>query len=238
MQPMEHVKLPTNREKMWLKLKSFLGVNIVAYTIGAAAGAGVGKVSQDWWREKTGYDPKAHAELEAEMEKSKTGDFETFKKEKEAKERQGILDRMKSVFEETKKGISNPTEYIKNTQMYKEMYLNFLKLAGGFDTAAFIMPGLLMFIMLGGYVSRKLTAWKGDVAQEENNARFAAKINELVDFANVTKGQMEQGSITPELLQQAVLLLATAQQALPSPEEIETLDVDLSESYQQGKVEK
>ncbi len=224
MEQIEKVEVLTKKQKMFLRLKNFLKIKTVAYTVSAAAGMGAGNATQNIERDITGYDPVVH---QAAIEKSKeiaTNDYENFKKENEAKEKKGTLEWAKDIFEKAKQGILNPKEFIKNTEMYRAMYLKYLSTLKFIDDAAFIVPALLMFIMLGGFLSRKMKEVGGDVVDKTEKELLRAKINELVEHANDMRGvvkELDATGLSLKELEDIRNFLRDGAKALPDPDTLE-----------------
>ena len=52
------------------------------------------------------------------------------------------------------------------------------------DDASFLIPAVLLFIMLGGYINRRIGRIQDDVVEAQERERLRSKINELIDVAN------------------------------------------------------
>jgi hypothetical protein len=222
MENIKEVNPLTKREKMLLKLKNFLRLKTISYSIGAAVGVVGGQVAQNTYRDTTGYDPVKHGQLEKELRKD-VGNFEDFKKEKQEEREKGLGDWYKILKEKIEKNGMNPMEYIKDSKTYKEILLNFYKMQEVGDKVSFYAPALLIFIMLGGYINRKLTTLSGDPVRKEELRQITEKINELVGEANRMRELIESKgveSLTPEEFTQIRALLSGAHKFLPAPDEI------------------
>ena len=75
------------------------------------------------------------------------------------------------------------------------------------DDAVFIFPAMLTFIMLGGYISRKLKDMQGDAIARKENQIMADKINELVDRMNDLYVAAETRPLTAEEVSAARAIL-------------------------------
>ncbi len=217
MEKIEELSLPTKKEKMILKLKNFFKLKTISYSVGAAVGVVGGQMAQNTYRDTTGYDPVKHEQLNTELKKE-VGTFEDFKKQKQAEREKGIGDWYRILKEKIEKNGMNPMEYIKDSKTYKEILLNFYKMQEVGDKVSFYGPALLIFIMLGGYINRKLTSWNGDPVRKEEMRQIAEKINELVGEANRMRELIESKgaeSLTPQQLAEVQALLIGAQSALP-----------------------
>ena len=83
-----------------------------------------------------------------------------------------------------KQVMTDPKQFIENTETYQsvlEKYYNALKFI---DDASFLIPAVLSFIMLGGYIGRKIGRIQADMVEAEERERLRSKINELIDVAN------------------------------------------------------
>ena len=151
-------------------------------------------------------------------------DYEKFKKEKDAREKKNILEWTKDIFKKAKQGVLNPKEFIQNTEMYKSIHLKYLSLLEFIDDASFAVPALLMFVMLGGFLRRKLTDISGDVVDKAEKKILADKINELVDTANNMLAAIEEfdgSSLSIEETQKIRLFLKDSVKMLPPPDTLE-----------------
>jgi hypothetical protein len=211
-------------EKLALRFKNFLKIRLTAYGIGAATAFGAGSATQSLERDVTGYDPKTHAELKAAKEVTKVDDFEKFKEEKKVEEKKSLLSWAKGIVDKVKSVAENPEAYIKGHDMYKEVQLKYMKMLEFIDDAAFIAPALLTFIMLGGFLSRKLDSLQGNTIDKEEKKMIRSKINELVEASNQMLSIINQkgiGSLSQEELNGVKELLNKTKDALPDPSEIE-----------------
>lgn len=226
-QPIEQLEVLSVREKFYLRFNKFVKTKAIAYTVAGAAGFAVGHTTQEGERNITGYSPAKHAELIKSITQ-KAGDlsFEEFKKTKEAKEKNDIQGWFSNVTEKIKQNGLSPMKYIENTDIYKSLLLKYFNLLKFIDDASFLLPAILMFIMLGSYVSKKLTTFSGDVVEKKQNEKIIAKINELVISANETKERIESlglESFSQEGLEEVRVLLLSAKDALPNEQESDVI---------------
>lgn len=225
--PIEKLKPMTSGEKVWLTIKKFTQVRAAAYTVSAVAGLSAGHVAQNVERTMTGYDPVAHASLKKEMEKPPINDYEAHKREQAEKEKKGILDRARDWMAKIKNGVLNPKQFIENTEMYKTLKLQYLSILKFIDDISFLVPALLTFIMLGGFLTKTLSKLGGNPAEKEERKRIIAKINELVDASNGIYEKIQaQGvaSLSLEEIEQTKAMLRAAAVALPEKEDLELVE--------------
>ena len=217
----EKLEMPSSSQKALIRLKAFLKRNLVAYGMSALAGLGTGKIIQDTERNITGYNPESHQKVKRETEDKKVNDYEDFIKSQQEKSKKGIMDWFKEKVDKVKKGLLNPKEYIQSTDMYKSLLLKYYDVLKFIDDASFMLPALLMFIMLGGYISRKLKEYQGDPVKKEEMRLIADKINELVEVANVIYNRgIENGKLTEEDIKRAKGILYDAKDSLPNGDEV------------------
>lgn len=189
-QPIEKLEALTKKEKAILRLKNFMKIRVGSYLLSALAGAYTGHVVQEGERNITSYSPIKHEQLIKEMEKPKN-DYEEFQKKKIEKEKKGIREWFSGIKEKIKQNGLDPMKYIEDTETYKSILLKYYNTLKFIDDVSFLLPAILMFIMLGGYLTRKLTSMTGDVVAKKQNEEIIAKINELVDVANQIKVRLE-----------------------------------------------
>jgi hypothetical protein len=181
----EKIPVYSSKERFIQKMKKFLNIKLIAYGVSGAIGAGTGLATQQLERGVSGYDPVSHQKLSDELTKKEHTSFDDFKKEKAEKEKQSIKEWSKDMLSKIKSRVLNPKEYIKSTDVYKTLQLRYLDTLKFIDDVSFIVPALLMFIMLGGYMSRKLTSMAEHKENKEEREAIIAKINELVDASNI-----------------------------------------------------
>ncbi len=202
----EHYKQIPSSQKFLIKLKSFLKKRAIAYAISGAVGAGSGVAVQQIEREATGYDPGEHAAFldktkNAQINKntSPENDFSQFKKEQENKTKNTLQKWFKDTKEKLKALAKNPKDFVENTETFVEIKLKYLNVLKFIDDAAFLAPALLMFVMLGGYISRKLDAYGDDIVDKKEKQEIGKKLNELIDAVNGMREEIESGKIvSPE----------------------------------------
>ena len=76
-------------------------------------------------------------------------------------------------------------------QSLLEKYYDTLKVI---DHASFLVPALLLFLMLGGYIERRVSESRDDVVGSEERERLRSKINEIIDAANRLNMRVDQES--------------------------------------------
>ncbi len=224
-QLIENLEALSKKEKLYLRLKNFMKIRVAAYSLSALAGVTTGHFAQETERNITGYSPVKHEQLIKEMEQPKT-DFDEFKKGKTEKEKHGIRGWFSDIKEKIKQNGLDPMRYIENTETYKSILLKYYNSLKFIDDVSFLLPAILMFIMLGGYVTRKLSSFSGDIVAKKQNEEIIAKINELVDSANQIKDRLINGgpeSFTEEELNGVRNLLLESKEALPDETEISSL---------------
>lgn len=223
MNKIENLTEISSREKFFLRVNNFFRVKVVAYSVSAAAAFGTGFLSQKYERGITGYDPSVHKKLTSEIE-NKNNEFSSFVKNKEKEQRKSLIDWGVDTLDKIKKGILNPQEFIQSTDTYKTILLKFYSALSFIDDAAFILPALLMFIMLGGYISRRLLEMGGDAATKEENRRIILKINEIIDASNKLVEEIDSKgyqSFNDEEIKQIKEMIISAGDSLPKSKEIE-----------------
>ena len=190
-----------------------------AYSIAAAVGAVGGNYVQNFSREVTGYDPIKHEQF---LKKKDTGQ-KTPKAEGE-REFQDFSTWFNNTLESLKESALNPRNFIENTETYKtilEKYYAVLKMV---DNVAFIAPALLIFIMLGGYINRKLISWSGDVVAKAQNEKIRRKINQMIDRSNELLRIIDErgaNALSVEELDEVRRMLTESKECLPPPDELE-----------------
>ena len=100
----------------------------------------------------------------------------------EAKQNVGVW--INVTYSSLKQVMTDPKQFIENTDTYQsvlEKYYNALKFI---DDASFLIPAVLLFIMLGGCIDRRINRLQEDVVEAEERERLRSKINELVDVVN------------------------------------------------------
>lgn len=214
LQPLEKLKPLTQREKLQKKLSNFLKVKLGAYGMAALVGIASGTYVQNVERGITGYNPAKHARL---LEKKKV-------ESPDQGEPGDVMTWFERTYESLKKAASDPRNFIEDIGMYKtilEKYYVVLKLI---DDVAFIAPALLIFIMLGGYLNRRLVGMQGDTIARAQNDRIISKVNELIVRSNALLKRIdEQGvnSLSPEEIEGVQRMLIGSREALPDPGEID-----------------
>lgn len=214
----EAIKKLSGKEKFVLKAKNFLMTHAFAYGVSAAAAVGVGSISQKIERDITGYDPVAHEKIKEGIKNPPNADFDQFKKEKANQEKKGLKSWFTETYKKIKNGALHPKEFIQNTDTYKTIQLQYLSALSFIDDVSFFAPALLMFIMLGGYVVRKLETMQGDIILKKENEIVVAKINELVGVANILLDRVSKEGVetlTQEEVDQVRELLSIGKDSFP-----------------------
>ncbi len=206
----------TYSDKFYIRLKSFLKIKGIALSLAAAVGGAGGYSVQKVERGITGYDPAEHKEFVNKRERSSSQGQE--------KKEEDLQSWLNGTFETLKKSNFQPKEFIKNTETYKTILDKYYAVLEVIDQTAFIAPALLLFIMLGGYISRKLEGVEGDQVVRADNQRVLDKINELVAQSNQMYEMIEafgEDRVPKESYASLVEQLRQIQRALPSAEEID-----------------
>ena len=175
----EHLTPLTRTEKLRLRFARALKVKTIAYGLSAVIGVAAGQAVQNIEREATGYHPlKREQLLQRKAEKidawAQRGD----------PQQQHIGAWLNANYRLVTQAITNPKELIENSDTYQsllEKYYNTLKVI---DDASFLVPALLLFILLGGYIERRVNRSQDDVVGTEERERLRLKINEVIDAAN------------------------------------------------------
>jgi hypothetical protein len=213
-QPLED---KTQGEKMLRKIRNFLTVRAVAYGVGAVAGVGAGTLVQQGERDVTGYDPITHQAFVLGTNKPVT-DLESFKQEKKDKEKRSVKEWASDTLRSLKSKALNPKEAIQGTEMYREVMMKYLATLKFIDDVSFLAPALLMFVMLGGYLTRTLTKIVGTYEEQEEKNKVIDKINELVQNANSILEIIEQRgveSLSASQIKEIKAMLQDGAKALP-----------------------
>jgi hypothetical protein len=214
----------TRWEKFSSRARNLLLIKVAAYSTSAVVGSVSGTLVQQQERSVTGYDPVSHAEMKLELKRNSVPveDFEEYKKEK----KKGVLERFRNFSEQMKEGILHPKEAIKNTQAYKQLTVQFLDIVKYLDDTAFYLPAILTFILLGGFLDRKLSSIQGDVVQKREMELMRSKINELVSEFELLRAKIEQGGVE-SLSQDEVIALRAAllqiSESLPNGDDLDDL---------------
>ncbi len=221
--PVEKIS-PAN--KFLIKLKSLVTSKSIAYGASAAIGAVSGSALQEQSRTATGYDPISHATLKAELVSGKENGKEKseFEEQKEVKKR-AVLERFQSMIGKIKR--ADPREVIKNSETYKQLKDQFLDLVKYIDDASFWVPALFTFILLGGYLDRKISALQGDPVNKAEMMILREKINEIIGAVEDLQHKIEIGgvaSLTPEEVEGLKYIVRRASSTLPEVDDLNTTD--------------
>lgn len=214
----EEIKKLSGKEKFVLKAKNFLMTHAFAYGVSALAGVGVGVMTQKIERDITGYDPIIHEKIKEGIKNPSSADFDQFKKDKLEQEKKGIKSWFSETYKKLKNGVLHPKEFIQSTDTYRTIQLQYLSALSFIDDVSFFAPALLMFIMLGGYVVRKLEAMQGDIVLKKENEMVITKINELVGVANILLDRIHREGaevLTQEEVNQVRELLSIGRESFP-----------------------
>ncbi len=217
--PLERLGPMARREQARTKLLNFLKVKLGAYSIAAAVGAVGGNYVQNLSREVTGYDPVKHEQF-----LKKRGAEQKAPKAEGEKESQDFSTWFNNTLESLKESALNPRNFIENTETYKVILEKYYAVLKMIDNVAFIAPALLIFIMLGGYINRKLVSWSGDVVAKAQNEKIRLKINEMINRSNeLLRAINERGAnaLSAEELDEVRRMLKESKECLPPPEELE-----------------
>jgi len=181
----EHLVPLTRTEKRRLRFISVIKLKAVSYFFGAIAGIAVGQCVQDIERGVTGYDPvKREQLLQTKADRIERNGRSQNANLRPERGRQDIGTLLNVTYTSLKQVMTDPKQFIENTETYQsvlEKYYNALKFI---DDASFLIPAILLFIMLGGYIDRRISRIQDDVVEVEESERLRLKINELIDAAN------------------------------------------------------
>jgi hypothetical protein len=178
----EHLTPLTRTEKLRLRFAHALKVKTAAYGLSAVVAVAAGLAVQSVEREVTGYDPLKREQLlqrKAEKIASRNAWVQTGDRRQ-----QDIGAWFNAHYRLVTQAITNPQELIENSDTYEsllEKYYNTLKVI---DDASFLVTALLLFLMLGGYIDRRVNRSQDDVVSAEERERLRSKINEVIDAAN------------------------------------------------------
>ena len=146
----------SKKEKLRITVGNFLKIKLAAYGMSAVAGIAGGNMIQDAERLVTGYNPTKHEELLKNTGAKKANDFEDFKKEEKVKKKLEIRKWFSDMRNKMKDAAVDPAKYIEGTDIYRNLLVKYYEVLKFIDDTTFLVPALLIFIMLGGYLSRKL----------------------------------------------------------------------------------
>jgi hypothetical protein len=189
LETIEHLVPLTRTEKLRLRLANALKVKAAAYGLSALLAVAAGQAVQNVEREVTGYSPvkreqllqKIAQKIEARNAWSQTDSRQ-----------QDIGAWLHARYRAVTQAINNPQELIENSDTYQsllEQYYNTLKVI---DDASFLVPALLLFILLGGFIERRVKRSQDDVVSKAERERLRAKINEVIDAANRLNTRVDQ----------------------------------------------
>ena len=176
--------------KLRLRLAHAVKVKTVAYGLSALVAIAAGQAVQNIEREVTGYDPLKREQLL--QRKAKKIESRNASAQQGDAQRYDIGAWLNVHYHSVTQAITNPKELIENSDSYQsllEKYYNTLKVI---DDASFVVPAFLLFIMLGGYIERRVNRSQDDVVGTEERERLRAKINEVIDVANRLNGRVDR----------------------------------------------
>jgi len=185
----EHLVPLTRTEKLRLRLSNALKVKATAYGISAFLALAAGQAVQNVEREVTGYSPLKREQLLqkiAQKTESRNAWSQTDSRQ------QDIGAWLQARYRVVTQAINNPQELIENSDTYQsllEKYYNTLKVI---DDASFLVPALLLLILLGGSIERRIKRSQDDVIGKAETERLRAKINEVIDAANRLNTRVDQ----------------------------------------------
>jgi hypothetical protein len=197
----EHLSPLTRTEKLRLRFVRALKVKTVAYGLSAVVAVAAGQAVQNIQRDVTGYDPlKREQLLQRKAQKLESRNVLAHTRDHQ----QHIGAWLNANYRLVRQAVNNPQELIENSDTYQsllEKYYNTLKVI---DDAAFLVPALLLFILLGGYLERKVKRGQDDVVSTAERERLRAKINEVIDAANRLGRRDDQFGRTHQIAQSSV----------------------------------
>ncbi len=182
----ENIRGLTRKEKWLLQSKTTLKRIFAAYALASSMAIFGGQALQNVSRKITGYDEEAreeHAELKKKSEDPNHAKY--FEEEK------NVLQKWVNKFLETAKKITNG-------EMYEDLKLKYYNLLNFIDDAAFLVPAVLIFIMLGRFLNEKIKKIEGDPVQKAEKNNIYNKINEIInklnsfDLNKLNEGQKEE----------------------------------------------
>ena len=191
LEKIEHLTLLTRREKLRLRLAHALKVKTAAYGLSAVVAGAGGLAVQNMEREVTGYHPLKREQLL--QRKAERVDARKAWTQRD-RPQQDVGAWINANYRLVTQAFTNPKELIENSDTYQsllEKYYNTLKVI---DHASFLVPALLLFLMLGGYIERRLSESRDDVVGSEERERLRSKINEIIDAANRLNIRIDQES--------------------------------------------
>jgi hypothetical protein len=175
----------TRTERLRLRLTSVIKAKVVSYLFSAIAGIAAGQCVQDIERGITGYDPfKRQQLLQRKADRIERSGWSENAKARQERGRQDVSTLLNVSYTSLKQVMTDPKQFVENTETYQsvlEKYYNALKFI---DDASFLIPAVLLFFMLGGYVDRRVSRIRADMVEAEERERLRSKINELIDVAN------------------------------------------------------
>jgi hypothetical protein len=181
----EHLVPLTGTEKLRCRFTRAIKLKVVSYFLSAMAGIAAGQCVQDIERAVTGYDPvKREQLLQRKADRIERSGWSENAKARQERGRQDVSTLLNVSYTSLKQVMTDPKQFVENTETYQsvlEKYYNALKFI---DDASFLIPAVLLFFMLGGYVDRRVSRIRADMVEAEERERLRSKINELIDVAN------------------------------------------------------
>jgi hypothetical protein len=181
----DHLVPLTPKERLRLRFTSAVKIKAVSYFFSALAGIAAGQYVQDIERVVTGYDPVKREQLfQRKADRIERNGWSPNANVPQERGRQDVGTLLNATYASLKQVMTDPKQFIENTETYQsvlEKYYNALKFI---DDASFLIPAVLSFIMLGGYIDRRISRIQDDVLEAEERERLRSKINELIDVAN------------------------------------------------------
>lgn len=179
----------TRTEKLRLRLANALKVKAAAYGLSALFALAAGQAVQNVEREVTGYSPLKREQL---LQKIAQKIESRYAWSHTNSPQQDIGAWLQARYRAVTQAINNPQELIENSDTYQsllEKYYNTLKVI---DDASFLVPALVLFILLGGSIERRMKRSQDDVVSKAERERLGAKINEVIDAMNRLNTRVDQ----------------------------------------------
>ena len=181
LETIEHLVPLTRTEKLRLRFANALKVKAAAYGLSALLAVAAGQAVQNVEREVTGYSPVKREQLLQKMAQkieARTAWSQTDSRQ------QDIGAWLHARYRAVTLAINNPQELIENSDTYQSLLEKYYSTLKVIDDASFLVPALLLFILLGGSIERRVKRSQDDVVSKAERERLRAKINEVIDAAN------------------------------------------------------
>jgi hypothetical protein len=220
LQPLTPLERQSRLKKLGIRLRKSLKNKIAAYSMSAFAAVISGEVSQGTVEYYAGIDP---VKIEEFFEKQKDSVAVQESPTSEKAEGGGAKEWILETMEKVKNSVERPDQLIENSETYKIMLEKYYQILTLIDDAAFLVPALFVFIMLGGYLNRKLAEFEGDSVTQSENERTRREINLLIQRSNALLKEIQKkdpAALTLEEAEAVRRMLKEGRDFLPPANEV------------------